>query len=235
MNMTQKLIASHLVSGSMQPGGEIAIAIDQTLTQDSTGTMAYLAVRGHGHRAGQDQAYRWPTSTTTRCRPALKMPTTTNISHTVTKKHGIWFSRPGNGICHQVHLERFAKSRARRCWAPTATPPPAAASACWPSVRAGWTWRWPWAAGPTHVLMPKVCRVWLEGSLPPMVSRQGCHSGSSAPPDASRAAWASVMEYAGAGRGDAVGARARHHRQYGRRAGRHHLGFPQRRSDASVL
>ena len=79
MNITEKLIKSHLVSGEMIPGKEIAIKIDQTLTQDSTGTMAYLQFEAIGiPRVKTENLLH--TSTTTHCRQASKTPTTTNTS-----------------------------------------------------------------------------------------------------------------------------------------------------------
>ena len=168
MNMTQKLIASHLVSGSMQPGGEIAIVIDQTLTQDSTGTMAYLQFEAMG--IGKVKTKR---SVAYIDHNMLQAGFENADDHkyiaTVTKKHGIWFSRPGNGICHQVHLERFSKPGQTLLGSDSHTPTcggvgmlAIGAGGLDVAVAMG--------GGAYHVLMPKVCRVWLEGSLSPMVS-----------------------------------------------------------------
>ncbi len=107
-NVTQKIIAAHLVRGSLEPGSPIALRIDQTLTQDATGTMAYL----------QFEALKLP-----RVRTELSV---SYVDHNMLQsgfenaddhrflqsfaaKYGIHFSRPGNGICHQVHLERFSR------------------------------------------------------------------------------------------------------------------------------
>ena len=168
MNMTQKLIASHLVSGSMQPGEEIAIVIDQTLTQDSTGTMAYLQFEAMG--IGKVKTKR---SVAYIDHNMLQAGFENADDHkyiaTVTKKHGIWFSRPGNGICHQVHLERFSKPGQTLLGSDSHTPTcggvgmlAIGAGGLDVAVAMG--------GGAYHVLMPKVCRVWLEGSLSPMVS-----------------------------------------------------------------
>src|ERR1700716_2943277 len=106
-NLAQKIISDHLVGGEMAAGAEIAIKIDQTLTQDATGTMAYL----------QFEALDIP-----RVRTELSV---SYVDHNMLQtsfenaddhrflqsfgsKYGVFFSRPGNGICHQVHLERFA-------------------------------------------------------------------------------------------------------------------------------
>ena len=106
MTLAQKLIASHLVSGEMIPGQEIALRIDQTLTQDSTGTMAYLQFESMGI-----DRVRTLRSTAYIDHNMLQVGFENADDHkyiqTVTKKHGIYFSRPGNGICHQVNLERF--------------------------------------------------------------------------------------------------------------------------------
>ena len=106
MTLAQKLIASHLVSGKMIPGQEIALRIDQTLTQDSTGTMAYLQFESMGI-----DRVRTLRSTAYIDHNMLQVGFENADDHkyiqTVTKKHGIYFSRPGNGICHQVNLERF--------------------------------------------------------------------------------------------------------------------------------
>ena len=107
MNVAQKLIASHLVTGDLTPGSEISIRIDQTLTQDSTGTMAYLQLEA----MGVDKA-RTKRSVAYIDHNMLQSGSENADDHkyiqTVAAKHGIWFSRPGNGICHQVHLERFS-------------------------------------------------------------------------------------------------------------------------------
>ncbi|MBI5178588.1 MAG: aconitate hydratase [Nitrospinae bacterium] len=108
LNLTQKILKAHLVSGEMVAGKEIAIRIDQTLTQDATGTMAYLQFEAMGvprvktklsvsyvdHNMLQDD---------------FKNADDHIYLQTVAAKYGLYFSRPGNGICHQVHLERFGQ------------------------------------------------------------------------------------------------------------------------------
>ena len=106
MNLTQKILASHLVSGQMIPGEEISIRIDQTLTQDSTGTMAYLQFEAMGVkrvRTKRSVAYIDHNTLQT----GFENADDHQYIQTVTHKHGIWCSKPGNGICHQVHLERY--------------------------------------------------------------------------------------------------------------------------------
>ncbi|HIR77938.1 MAG TPA: aconitate hydratase [Candidatus Egerieenecus merdigallinarum] len=106
MNLTQKILASHLVSGQLIPGEEISIRIDQTLTQDSTGTMAYLQFEAMGVkrvRTKRSVAYIDHNTLQT----GFENADDHQYIQTVTHKHGIWCSKPGNGICHQVHLERY--------------------------------------------------------------------------------------------------------------------------------
>lgn len=108
MNITEKLIKNHLVSGEMVAGKEIAIKIDQTLTQDSTGTMAYLQFEAIGiPRVKTEKSVAYIDHNT--LQTGFENADDHKYIQTVTSKHGIYFSKPGNGICHQVHLERFGK------------------------------------------------------------------------------------------------------------------------------
>ncbi|NLL17619.1 MAG: aconitate hydratase, partial [Clostridia bacterium] len=108
MTLAEKIIRDHLVDGEMIPGKEIAIRIDQTLTQDATGTMAYL----------QFEALGIPKVRTKRSMSYVDHNTLQNgfenaddhrFLQSFSRKYGLHYSRAGNGICHQVHLERFAK------------------------------------------------------------------------------------------------------------------------------
>ena len=104
--LTEKLIAAHLVSGSMEPGAEVALRIDQTLTQDATGTMAYLEFESMGiDRVKTKRSVAYIDHNT--LQSGFENADDHRYIQSVAAKHGIWFSRPGNGICHQVHLERF--------------------------------------------------------------------------------------------------------------------------------
>jgi len=106
MNLTQKLLSDHLLSGSLKAGEEISIRIDQTLTQDSTGTMAYLqfeAMEIGRVRTKKSVAYIDHNTLQT----GFENADDHQYIQSVAKKHGIFCSKPGNGICHQVHLERF--------------------------------------------------------------------------------------------------------------------------------
>ena len=106
--IAQKIIKSHLVTGEMIAGSEIGLRIDQTLTQDATGTMAYLQFEAMGtERVKTELSVAYIDHNTLQA--GFENADDHRYIQTVTKKHGIRFSRPGNGICHQVHLERFAK------------------------------------------------------------------------------------------------------------------------------
>ena len=104
--IAQKLIAAHLVSGEMKPGCEVGLRIDQTLTQDATGTMAYLEFEAIGvPRVRTERSVAYIDHNT--LQTGFENADDHLYIQTVCKKHGLYFSRPGNGICHQVHLERF--------------------------------------------------------------------------------------------------------------------------------
>ncbi|MBR2375876.1 MAG: aconitate hydratase, partial [Clostridia bacterium] len=106
--VAQKIIKAHLVSGEMIAGTEIGLRIDQTLTQDATGTMAYLQFESMGvNRVKTELSVAYVDHNTLQA--GFENADDHRYLQTVTKKHGIRFSRPGNGICHQVHLERFSK------------------------------------------------------------------------------------------------------------------------------
>ena len=106
--IAQKIIASHLISGEMKPGREIALKIDQTLTQDATGTMAYLEFETMGiPQVKTEFSIAYVDHNTLQC--GFMNADDHQYLQTVAAKHGVRFSRPGNGICHQVHLERFGK------------------------------------------------------------------------------------------------------------------------------
>ncbi len=104
--IAQKIIQEHLISGEMIPGTEIALRIDQTLTQDATGTMAYLEFETMGiPRVRTERSVAYIDHNT--LQSGFENADDHRYIQSVAKKHGLYFSRPGNGICHQVHLERF--------------------------------------------------------------------------------------------------------------------------------
>ena len=105
--LVEKIIKNHLLEGEMVRGTEIGLRIDQTLTQDATGTMAYLQFEAMGEkRVKTELSVAYIDHNTLQA--GFENADDHRYIQTVTKKHGIRFSRPGNGICHQVHLERFA-------------------------------------------------------------------------------------------------------------------------------
>ncbi len=106
LTLTEKILKAHLVDGEMVKGQEIGIKIDQTLTQDATGTMAYLEFEAMGvPRVKTERSVAYIDHNT--LQNGFENADDHRFIGSVAKKHGIYFSRPGNGICHQVHLERF--------------------------------------------------------------------------------------------------------------------------------
>jgi aconitate hydratase len=105
-NIVEKILDAHLVSGIPHPGEEVGITIDQTLTQDATGTMAYLEFEAMGYeRVHTERSVSYVDHNTVQ--DSFENADDHRYLHSVARKYGIHFSRPGNGICHQVHLERF--------------------------------------------------------------------------------------------------------------------------------
>ncbi|MDE6726358.1 MAG: aconitate hydratase, partial [Oscillospiraceae bacterium] len=103
MTLTEKIIKAHIVDGEMTKGTEIGLRIDQTLTQDATGTMAYLQFEAMGvDRVKTERSVAYIDHNT--LQSGFENADDHRFIGSIAKKHGIWFSRPGNGICHQVHL-----------------------------------------------------------------------------------------------------------------------------------
>ena len=168
MNLTQKILSAHLVSGRLVAGEEIAIRIDQTLTQDSTGTMAYLQFEALGVgrvRTKKSVAYIDHNTLQT----GFENADDHMYIQTVTRKHGIWCSKPGNGICHQVHLERFGVPGMTLLGSDSHTPTGGGigmiaigAGGLDVAVAMG--------GGAYHMICPKVVNVRLTGRLQPCVA-----------------------------------------------------------------
>lgn len=167
-NIVQKIIESHLVSGEMIPGQEIAIRIDQTLTQDSTGTMAYLQFEAMGvPRVKTKKSVAYIDHNTLQA--GFENADDHKYIQTIASKHGIYFSRPGNGICHQVHLERFSRPGWTLLGSDSHTPTCGGAGML--AIGAGGLdVAVAMAGGPYYLTMPKVCRVVLKGRLRPWVA-----------------------------------------------------------------
>ena len=106
LTLTEKILKAHTVDGTFEKGKEIGIRIDQTLTQDATGTMAYLEFEAIGiPRVKTERSVAYIDHNT--LQSGFENADDHRFIGSIAKKHGIYFSRPGNGICHQVHLERF--------------------------------------------------------------------------------------------------------------------------------
>ncbi len=106
LTLTEKILRAHIVDGEFKKGAEIGLKIDQTLTQDATGTMAYIEFEAIGiPRVRTERSVAYIDHNT--LQNGFENADDHRFIGSVAKKHGIYFSRPGNGICHQVHLERF--------------------------------------------------------------------------------------------------------------------------------
>ena len=168
MNLTEKLIKDHLVRGEMIAGKEIAIKIDQTLTQDSTGTMAYLQFEAIGiPRVKTERSVAYIDHNT--LQTGFENADDHKYIQTVANKHGIYFSKPGNGICHQVHLERFGKPGKTLLGSDSHTPTGGGIGML--AIGAGGLDVAVAMGGGAYFLtMPKVCRINLTGKLSPWVT-----------------------------------------------------------------
>lgn len=168
LTLAQKLIKAHLVEGEMIPGTEIGLKIDQTLTQDATGTMAYLEFEAMGvDRVKTEKSVAYIDHNT--LQTGFENADDHRFIQTVTKKHGIYFSRPGNGICHQVHLERFGIPGKTLIGSDSHTP--TGGGICMLAMGAGGLDVAVAMGGGTYYIpMPKMTRINLTGYLKPWVS-----------------------------------------------------------------
>ena len=166
--LSQKIIANHLVSGEMIVGEEIGIRIDQTLTQDATGTMAYLELEAIGiDRVKTELSVAYIDHNT--LQTGFENADDHRFIQSVCKKRGVRFSRPGNGICHQVHLERFGIPGKTLIGSDSHTPTGGGigmlamgAGGLDVAVAMG--------GGEYYITMPKMVKVYLTGSLQPYVA-----------------------------------------------------------------
>ena len=165
MNLAQKIIKDHLVSGEMIAGSEISIRIDQTLTQDSTGTMAYLEFEAMGiPKVKTKKSVAYIDHNT--LQSGFENADDHKYIQTVTAAHGIYFSRPGNGICHQVQLERFGVPGMTLLGSDSHTPTGGGIGML--AIGAGgMDVAVAMGGGAYYLAMPKVCRVTLNGKLKP--------------------------------------------------------------------
>lgn len=168
LTIAEKIIKAHLVEGEMIKGREIALKIDQTLTQDATGTMAYLEFETMGiDRVRTERSVAYIDHNT--LQSGFENADDHNYIQSVCQKHGIYFSRPGNGICHQVHLERFGIPGKTLIGSDSHTPTGGGigmlafgAGGLDVAVAMG--------GGAYHITMPKMFKVNLTGKLNPFVT-----------------------------------------------------------------
>ncbi len=166
-NIAEKIISAHFVSGSMVPGEEVAIRIDQTLTQDATGTMAYLQFQAMDvPRVKTELSVAYIDHNT--LQSGFENADDHRYMQTVTKKHGIRFSRPGNGICHQVHLERFGKPGKTLLGSDSHTPTGGGIGMLAMGA-GGLDVAVAMAGGAYYITMPKVLLIRLSNELPEFV------------------------------------------------------------------
>lgn len=167
-NITQKIIKDHLVSGELKAGTEISIKIDQTLTQDSTGTMAYLQFEAMGiPRVKTKKSVAYIDHNTLQA--GFENADDHKYIQTVASKYGVYFSKPGNGICHQVHLERFTVPGMTLLGSDSHTPT-AGGMGMLAIGAGGLDVAVAMGGGAYFLTMPKVVRVNLVGKLNPWVS-----------------------------------------------------------------
>ena len=168
LTLTEKIIREHIVDGEMKKGTEIGLRIDQTLTQDATGTMAYLQFEAMGvDRVKTERSVAYIDHNT--LQSGFENADDHRYIGSVAKKHGIWFSRPGNGICHQVHLERFGKPGKTLIGSDSHTPTGGGigmlamgAGGLDVAVAMG--------GGTYYITMPEIVNIKLTGKLPDWVS-----------------------------------------------------------------
>ena len=166
--IVEKIIKNHLVSGEMTAGGEIALRIDQTLTQDATGTMAYLQLEAMDiDRVKTELSVAYIDHNT--LQSGFENADDHRYIQTVAKKHGVRFSRPGNGICHQVHLERFSRPGGTLIGSDSHTPT-AGGIGMLGMGAGGLDVAVAMGGGAYYITMPRVIRVNLMGALSDYVS-----------------------------------------------------------------
>ena len=168
LTITQKIIKNHLVSGEMKPGCEVGLRIAQTLTQDATGTMAYLQLEAMGiERVKTELSVAYIDHNTLQA--GFENADDHRYIQTVAAKHGVRFSRPGNGICHQVHLERFGVPGKTLIGSDSHTPT-AGGIGMLGMGAGGLDVAVAMGGGAYYITMPKIIHIKLEGRLPDYVS-----------------------------------------------------------------
>ncbi|QYJ05450.1 aconitate hydratase [Nocardioides panacisoli] len=167
-NVTQKLIADHLVAGALEPGTEIGLHMDQTLTQDATGTLVMLELEAMGlDRARTDVSVQYVDHNL--LQSGSRNAEDHEFLRSACQRFGIWYSKPGNGVSHPTHMQRFGVPGATLAGSDSHTP--AAGSLGMLAIGLGGIEVAQAIAGdPVHLQMPQVWGVHLTGELPPWVS-----------------------------------------------------------------
>lgn len=166
--LTEKIISSHVVDGEAVKGKEIGLKIDQTLTQDATGTMAYLQFEAMGvEQVKTERSVAYIDHNT--LQSGFENADDHRFIGSIAKKHGIWFSRPGNGICHQVHLERYGKPGKTLIGSDSHTPT-AGGIGMFACGAGGLDVAVAMGGGAYYITMPEVVKINLTGKLNDWVS-----------------------------------------------------------------
>ena len=168
MTIAEKILAAHIVDGEMKQGTDIGIKIDQTLTQDATGTMAYLEFEAMGvDRVKTERSVAYIDHNT--LQTGFENADDHRFIQSICKKHGIYYSHPGNGICHQIHLERFSKPGKTLIGSDSHTPT-CGGMGMLAMGAGGMDVAVAMGGGAYYIPMPKMLRVNLTGKLRPFVS-----------------------------------------------------------------
>lgn len=167
-NLVEKILKAHLVEGSLEVGSPIGLKIDQTLTQDSTGTMAYLQLEAMGiDRVKTKRSVAFVDHNM--LQQGFENADDHNFIKTVASKYGVYYSKPGNGVCHQVFLERFAVPGETLIGSDSHTPT-AGGVGMLAMGAGGLDVALAMGGGAYYINTPKVCKINLTGNLKPMVT-----------------------------------------------------------------
>ena len=167
-NLAEKILSNHIVEGELRKGSSIGIKINQTLTQDSTGTMAYLQLEAMGiDKVKTKRSVAFVDHNM--LQQGFENADDHEFIKTVASKHGVYFSKPGNGVCHQVFLERFAVPGETLIGSDSHTPT-AGAVGMLAMGAGGLDVALAMAGGAYYINVPKVCKVNIIGSFKPMVT-----------------------------------------------------------------
>ena len=229
--IVEQIMAAHLVSGELAPGAEVALKIDHTLTQDATGTLAYLEFEAMGvERARPEVAVSYVDHNL--LQTDFRNADDHRFLRTIAAKYGLYFSPPGNGISHQVHLERFSVPGQTMLGSDSHTPT-AGGAGMLAFGAGGLDVALALAGQPFYLIMPEIIGVRLTGRFPAWVSakdvilellRRLTVKGGRG----------KILEFFGPALRCSQCAGARRHHQHGRGAGGHHLHLSGRRPDPAV-